>query len=71
MEQANTPAQVPTLSYSIEGFCEATGVGRSAAYYEIKAGRLKVVKFGRRTLIRRVDAESWLNRLAEEQGVTA
>jgi len=54
-----------TLSYSINDFCRAAGIGRSKAYDEIKLGRLKARKCGKRTLIRRKDAEDWLNSLEE------
>ena len=49
-------------AFSIEEFCLRYGVGRQLAYDEIKAGRLVAVKAGgsRRTLIRRVAAERWI-----------
>lgn len=60
------------LSYSIPAFCEATGTSRSKVYGEIKAGRLRATKFGARTLIRRQDAEAWLDQLAaENEGAVA
>jgi hypothetical protein len=46
-------------AYSIPDFCAAYGVGRSLAYAEIKAGRLKIRKAGRRTIIGLEDAEDW------------
>lgn len=64
----NTSAQTPlSLSYSINDFCRAVGIGRSKAYAEIKDGRLRAIKCGKRTLIRSADAEAWLNSLAEVQ----
>lgn len=60
------------LSYSIPDFCRATGTSRSKAYEEIRAGRLRAIKFGARTLIRRQDAEAWLDQLAaENEGAAA
>ena len=47
-------------SFSIEAFCARYGIGRQLAYDEINAGRLIAIKRGRRTLIRRIDAERWL-----------
>jgi hypothetical protein len=44
---------------SIRAFCEIFDIGRTSAYAEIKAGRLKVRKAGRRTLIGNDDAEEW------------
>ena len=50
-------------AYSLDGFCAAHSIGRGLAYEEIKAGRLECRKAGRRTVIRKVDAEAWLNNL--------
>jgi hypothetical protein len=44
---------------SIRAFCEIFDIGRTSVYGEIKAGRLKVRKAGRRTLIGDDDAEEW------------
>ena len=38
-------------------------ISRTAAYREIRDGRLRITKVGRRTLIARVDAEAWLEAL--------
>jgi len=51
------------VAFSIEDFCRAYGVGRTLAYEEIVAGRLLTRKAGRRTLIRAIDAEAWLDSL--------
>jgi excisionase family DNA binding protein len=48
---------------SIALFCERYGVGRTIAYEEIKSGRLRGRKIGRRTIITEDDAEEWLQRL--------
>jgi excisionase family DNA binding protein len=45
---------------TIEEFCAKFGVGRTTAYREISAGRLKMVKVGKRSLVRIDDAEQWL-----------
>lgn len=45
---------------SIAEFSAAYGVGRTTTYREIAVGRLTAVKAGRRTLIRKDDAEKWL-----------
>jgi len=44
---------------SIRGFCDTFGVGLTFTYAEIKGGRLRAVKCGRRTLILAADAERW------------
>jgi excisionase family DNA binding protein len=48
---------------SIALFCERYGVGRTTAYQEIKSGRLRGRKIGRRTIITEDDAEEWLRQL--------
>ncbi|MDB5567369.1 MAG: phage excisionase [Tardiphaga sp.] len=45
---------------SIAEFCKNYGVGRTMAYEEIKARRLRAIKVGQRTLIIVDDAEAWL-----------
>ena len=48
---------------SVRYFCEAYNMGKTRTYEEIKSGRLRVRKIGRRTLIGVDDAEEWFNRL--------
>ena len=48
---------------SIDGFCKGYGIGRTKAYEEINAGRLKARKAGKRTIITEDDAEEWLSLL--------
>jgi hypothetical protein len=48
---------------SIPVFCETYDIGRSKAYEEIAAGRLKARKAGRRTIIATEDAEEWFSSL--------
>lgn len=50
---------------TIPEFCTLYGIGRTFTYEEIGAGRLRVRKAGKRTLIRKVDADDWLNSLPE------
>jgi hypothetical protein len=51
-------------------FCAEYSCTRSAAYLEIKAGRLIATKLGRRTMIQREDAEAWRKALPRLQGST-
>lgn len=53
----------PTNAYTIAAFCRSFGIGRSLAYSEIAAGRLRVRKAGRRTLVLKADAEAWASNL--------
>jgi hypothetical protein len=55
--------QIAPQAYDMRSFCTAYGISRSFAYVEIKAGRLKTLKAGRRTLISRQAADDWLNSL--------
>jgi excisionase family DNA binding protein len=54
-------------AFSITTFCERNDVGRSTVYEEIKSGRLRAVKVGRRTLIREEDERAWLAALPSVQ----
>ena len=51
------------LAYSIPEFCKIAGVGRTKAYEELAAGRLKAKKVGSRTLI--TNAAEWLDSLPD------
>jgi excisionase family DNA binding protein len=50
---------------SISAFCQIFNIGRTSTYAQIRAGRLKVRKVGRRTLIGDDDAEEWWRSLPE------
>jgi excisionase family DNA binding protein len=52
---------------SITEFCHIYGIGRTRVYVEIKAGRLRAVKVGNRTLILIEDAERWASSLGESR----
>ena len=48
---------------SMAEFCQRYGPGRTTAYEELKSGRLRGRKIGRRTIITEDDAENWLRNL--------
>jgi hypothetical protein len=50
-------------AFDIGGFCRRYSVARTRTYEEIKSGRLRVRKCGRKTLIAEDDAEDWLAKL--------
>ena len=52
---------------SVNGFCSWASIGRSKFYEEHAAGRLKVRKIGRKTLVTMADAQAWLAALPEYQ----
>jgi excisionase family DNA binding protein len=50
---------------TVKQFCADYGVGKTLTYAEIKAGRLRAVKVGFKTLVRHEDSEAWLRALRE------
>jgi hypothetical protein len=52
------------LAYSVPEFLAAVSIGRTQFYEELKAGRLRAVKVGKRTLVPITEAERWLATLA-------
>ena len=55
----------PRLLFTVADLGEATGLGRTTLYSEMKQGRLRAHKCGRRTLFRAADVEAWLGTLPE------
>ena len=56
------------LAYSIPALCQATGISRRTLYALWERGEgPAVTKIGRRTLVRREAAESWLEQLQVKQ----
>lgn len=53
----------PGECLGVTRFCQRYDIARSRAYEELKAGRLKAKKVGRRTLI--VNADEWLRNLPD------
>lgn len=48
---------------SIAVFCETYAIGRTTVYSEIKSGRLRAKKCGKRTIITDEDGQDWLRNL--------
>lgn len=46
-------------NFRIDEFTKIYGIGRTKVYMEIRAGRLKIIKVGKITLISRESAEAW------------
>jgi excisionase family DNA binding protein len=56
-------ASIQQRAVSIGGFCQRYCIGRTTVYEEIKQGRLRARKVGKRTIICEDDAEDWLRQL--------
>lgn len=54
------------LVHSIADVTKIIGIGRSFIYEEIKQGRLRVRKAGRRSLIFDADLKAWLTALPDK-----
>lgn len=63
ISSASSSHRTGARALSIEEFSTCYGVGRSTTYEEIKAGRLRARKVGKRTVIGVEDAEKWLSDL--------
>ncbi len=59
----NVEPSLAKRAYSISEACQRVGIGRTRLYGEIKEGRLRVRKCGRRTIIRVEDLDAWLDSL--------
>ncbi len=59
----------PLFAMSIIDFARAHSISRSTVYEEISAGRIPVLKVGRRTLITTAAAANWRQQL-ERIGVS-
>jgi excisionase family DNA binding protein len=60
-DRTPTPVVADTpLAYRIDAAVQATGLGRTTLYEEIKAGRLRATKVRGRTVILRSDLEQYL-----------
>ena len=62
---------IETLAYSIDGFCLAVGLGRSETYTDIREGRLKTRKRGKRRIILKKDAMAYLESLEKSESTAA
>jgi hypothetical protein len=62
---APATAAPPRRARTVKQFCADYGVGKTLTYAEIKAGRLRAVKVGFKTLILHIDSEAWVRSLPE------
>lgn len=52
-------------AFSVEEFLHWASIGRTKFYDEVKSGRLKLRKIGRKSVITISDAHDWLDNLPE------
>jgi len=64
------PPPLPELM-TVAEFCSRYSCGKTSAYREAAAGRLKLLKFGSATRIARTDAEAWAASLPGYDGRAA
>jgi hypothetical protein len=60
---ANSSQQDITLTqrinWRVNDFCAAHGICRTSFYEEVKRGEIRVIKFGKRTLVPDAEAKAW------------
>jgi hypothetical protein len=61
------PESIEPGALTVDEFCRWARVGRTTAFFEIKAARLCAVKVGARTLIPMENARAWLNSLPKRE----
>jgi len=63
ISEAERQRRARQRAMSIAEFCERYSLGRTAVYQQIKSGRLRARKCGKRTIIADDDGEEWLRSL--------
>jgi excisionase family DNA binding protein len=58
-------SDIQRQTYTVRQFCETYNLCRDRFYQLVRAGSVRCVKQGRRTLIHRSDAEAWAKSLPE------
>jgi excisionase family DNA binding protein len=56
---------VSRAAFAVREFCSQYGICRDTFDSEVKRGRLRALKVGKRTLVLKSDAESWAKSLPE------
>ena len=62
--------RLETLTISVEEAAHLLGMARGAAYAEVKAGRLRVIRIGRKLRVPRIELDAYINRMLEGQQLT-
>jgi excisionase family DNA binding protein len=58
-------------AFAVREFCARYGICRDTFYEEVRRGRLRALKLGKKTIVLKVDAESWAKSLPALQLVSA
>jgi len=53
------------LSYNLDTFCQASGLGRTDTYRAIREGKLKAKKRGNKFIVLKPDGEEYLRSLPD------
>lgn len=59
---------VESLTYSVREAAAAIGLGRGLTYNLIQSGKLRVVRFGRKVRVPKVEVEAFLEREMNNNG---
>ena len=66
MQEVTTSMQHQKLGYSVNELSQLTGICERKLWDEIKAGRLKAARFGRRVVVASREADKWLSEAANQ-----
>jgi hypothetical protein len=51
------------VAYRVSEFCQVYVISKASFYREVQAGRLRILKRGRRSLVERTEAQRWFTSL--------
>ncbi len=68
ISEAERQRRAQQRAMSVARFSEDYAIGRTKAYEELRSGRLRGRKVGKRTIISQDDAEAWLRKLPDMPG---
>jgi excisionase family DNA binding protein len=54
----------PRAALTVAAFCEALSIGRTTFYEQVRAGRIRVLKVGTRTLVPTSEVDAFLQKLS-------
>lgn len=52
-------------TFTVRELCARYGICRATFYAEVKRGRLRAIKLGKKTIVMRADADAWAASLPE------